>query len=316
MKDNFDSKKNINSSSGPFDPEIVLQEAVEQIEVFTKTDTSLKIEENGRLVSVRSNGLEKIVNLARNFVAPIFSQQKRRKKKERLNLIKQGLLQARDTIQTHFLLIEKLKKGSPAQQKLAQSVLEAIKRYNAVVIQDRKTPLLKYDFSNFERKQLLLDEEIKGKEIRIHHPIFIQSDVLNEHPAQKTIKQLSQTLFESSDLKKIMTSTHKRSLQVMVDTFRMKVIRNIQHYFHSYSIGEILHRVNQSPIEIDENQVQNLVRMRQVIDISPGSALILSGSFKKRSNDSKLMGIPLLEEFHSNLQTTSTGFPLPSPFID
>ena len=100
----------------------------------------------------------------------------------------------------------------------------------------------------------------------------------------------------------------------MLDAFRMKSIRNIQQHLFPHSMGEVLELVKHTPVEINEQQIPDSVLMRQVIDISPGSVIILSGSFKKIGSDSKLMSIPILEEFHSSLQSTQTGFPHPSQY--
>ncbi len=302
------------------DPASILRAAVEQIDVFTKLDVvSLGVKENGRLVPIQVHGLERIVGLARNFIGPIFFGQERQKQEKKLGRMKRELLRARDTIQSHSLLIEKLREGDSTQQNLAHSVLEAINRYNKIVVRNSRRPdwTSNYDFYNYERSRLLSDEEIKGKEIRLPHQVSIK---LESHPnsskAQATIKKLSETLVSGVSCGKSLSvaSVHKKGMQVMVDAFQMKAIRKIQEYLQAFSMCEILQLVKETSIVIHEEPGLGSVSMRQIIEISPGSFILLSGSFKKIGSDSKLMGFPIMEEFHSSLQSTQTGFPYPSQY--
>ena len=129
--------------------------------------------ENGSLIAMKSKPLERVISLARHFIVPIFSDQARQEREKKLSQIKQEILRARDIIQSHSSLIDKLKNGGPNQQKLAESALNAIKRYNAVVERDYSTWTTKYDFYNFERNQILSDEEIKVSRLSCPMPFLL-----------------------------------------------------------------------------------------------------------------------------------------------
>lgn len=300
-------------------PTSILQAALEQIEVFTKLGAgNLDVQDDGKIVATTASGLDKIKGLVRSLVGPVFSAKLRQEQERKINQIKQQLLNARDIIQSHSLLIEKFREGDPTEQKWAQWAFESIKSYNAIVSQSQneEKQSSKYDSFNYERSQLLLDEEIKGKEIRLPHAVSIKFDSNpNNHPAQKTFKEISQGLQVGAEAKtcSAISPTPKKMDQVMLDAFRMKGIRKIQHHWESQqSIAEIMTLVQKTPISVHEESDSGLISMRQILEIIPGSILILTGAFKKQSVNSKLMSFPILEDFHLSLQFTQTGFPYPS----
>lgn len=307
------------TSNNSYDPTSVLQAAIEQIEVFTKQDAaSLEVEQDGKLIAIKAQGLERIIGLARSFIGPLFSGQVRQEQQEKLQQIKKGLLDARDNLQRHTLLIEKLKEGDFAQRKLAERALEAINRYNLVVLQTPKVSKDSHEVFNYERNQLLLDEEIKGKEIRLLHTVSIKytSDP-NSDLAQKTLKGFTESFLLGEVQKRCSTisSTYKKSTQVMVDAFRMKARRHIQSHLQQFqysSLEEVLQLIKNTSIEIEDDKRPELILVRQVLELAPGSVLILTGSFKKAGNDSKLMSIPILDDFHFTHHTIQTGFPYAS----
>ncbi len=293
-------------------PEAVLQGAIEKLELFTQQDTAnLEIEKNGRLVAVLSNPLERIVNLARNFVRIFFSDQIRYQK-EKLNQIKEEILNARDIIQSHSALIGKLKEGNSDQQKLAQWALEAIKRYNIAVTQIQETAF--WSSHDSIRNRLLLDREIKGKQIELPDLTSIKYDSHpNVHLTQKTFKELSETFAMGTTRKNSLFPTHKKTVQVMIDAFRLKAMRMVQEHLiqHHLPSEEVLNLIKQTPIEIEDEEA-DLISMYQILEIVPGSTITLIGAFKRNLSGSKLMSIPILDHFRFNSQFIQTGFPYPS----
>lgn len=293
------------------DPKAILQIAIEELDVFTKLEASrLEVGENGRLVAAQESRLERVVGLARCYIAPFFSDQIKAQQEKRLVEIKKAILRARDIVKSHSPLIEKFKEGDEIQRKLAESALSAIQRYNAIVAQD-STGLSKSDVYNYERQRLLSDEEIKGQQIELPHTISIKYDSHPDgHPAHQMLKELRE-LSQSSRRKIGQKSpssvpTHKKSIQFMIDTFQMKAIRMIEMHLKK-PVAEIVPLVKRAQPEIEEENSANLIHMQQLIEVDAGSVILVTGCFK--CNAAHLMAMPILDSFRLSFQATHSGFP-------
>lgn len=299
------------------DPKSILRKAIEAIDVFTRLEASrLELGKDGRLVAAKESRLERVVGLARCYIGPLFSDQLRKEQKERLLELKKAILRARDIIQSHSALIERFKEGDEAQRKLAELALIAIERYNAIVAQD-SSHIAKPDIYNYEREQLLLDQEIKGQKIELpvthikydSHP----DNQFQFHPAHKMLKELSQALRVGASKKKnsSILPTHKKTMQFMIDTFHMKAIRMIETHLQK-SVAEIVPLVKQTMPEIDEESSTDLINMQQLIEVDAGSVILVTGCFNRNAPQSKFMTMPILDSFRLSFQLTHTGFPYPS----
>ena len=298
------------------DPNHILQNAVEELEVFSSGESSvLDIGEDGRLIASKQTTLEKMVELVQTYLSPFLSSQLYQKRKEKIEGIKRAILHARDTIQSHFPLIEKLKMGDESQKKLAECALNAIQRYNAV-IDPSSSKSVKYETYNYQRQCLLLDQEIAGCQIELPQPISLnyQSHPYS-HSAQQVLKELSHAFAAGAEKKSLSKKEafSKHNLQFMKDTFHMKVIRMAQmHLEKQHPIEDILSLAKEGEIEIQEGQDGALTMMRQVIEVGPGFWVEVSGSFKRNAQNPKFMAIPISESFRINYQVTHTGFPYSS----
>lgn len=300
-------------------PAEALQAAIEKLEAFTQPEAgALEVRENGGLIAKKGKPLERVIGLAKHFIIPLFSDQARSEREKKLIKIKEEILKARDVIQSHSSLIDKLKNGDQNQQKLAESALNAIQRYNSVVELDYSSWSTKYDFYNFERNQILLDEEIKGQPIELPYifSVSFESHAANQ-PAQKSLKELGEAFLDKSIKKACvnLTPIHKKSTQFMFDTFRMKALRMIQqHLSQHHSTAEIIRLIKQTPIEMNEENpsVYSPVIMRQILEEVPGSKIVLTGSFTRPAADSKFLSMPILEDFHFASHLEHVGFPYPS----
>jgi hypothetical protein len=299
------------------DPTAVLQAAIEELEVFTQPDaTRLEVNEEGRLVAAREAPLERVMGLARSYLGPLLSGQVRQEQEKKLSQLKQALLQARDIIQTHSPLIEKFKQGDDSQRKLADYALAAIQRYNAVVEQNSVTLKTQYHIHNYERNRLLSDEEIKGLRIELPYTVSVKYDSHPDtHLAHKMLQTLSATLVGGASNKQCssISTTHKKSTQFIIDIYQMKAIRWLQaHFEQQNSMLEVLQLVKQTPIEIEEGDETGCLTMRQLLEIGPGSWILLTAAFKRHSPEGKSMIMPILDRFSHSFQITHTGFPYPS----
>lgn len=299
-------------------PEAILQAAIEELEVFTQSEASrFEMGKDGRLVATKESRLNRIVGLARSYIEPFFSEQLRQKQEKKLDEIKKAILHARDMVQTHSALIEKFKEGDDTQRKLAASALSAIQRYNAIVVQGNLSENnQKIDVYNYERNRLLLDREIQGRQIELPHAVSVKyNSHPDAHPAHKMLKQLSQTLLFGAAKKtnSEISSTHKKSIQFMIDTFHMKAIRLIQsHLSQQNSMTEILQLVKKTSLEIDEEGFADLITMRQLLEIGPGSYILVTGCFKRNPANTQFLTMPILDSFRLSFQLTHSGFPYPS----
>ena len=126
-----------------------LKAAILKLESFVKpTASSFEVQDGKLFASKEENIFRRVKNLARYFVAPLFSEKAQNEVKEKLNLIKEEVLRARDILQSHLPLIKRLEKGDQSQQKLAGSAIEMIKRYNAVVENDYSSWTTRYTILN------------------------------------------------------------------------------------------------------------------------------------------------------------------------
>ena len=299
------------------DPKVILQAAIEELDLFTQSDASrLEVGEDGRLVATRETPLEKVVGLAKSFIGPLFSGHKRREQSRKLEELKQAILSARDIIQSHSALIIRFKEGDKSQRKLADYALSAIQRYNAAISKRDQAETAKHEVYNYERHRLLLDEEIKGQQIELPHSLSIKFESHPDtHPAHKLFKEMGRTFLAAGTKKSpaAHSPTHKKTLQFMIDTFHMKVIRLIQtHLSHQNSMGEIVPIVKETPLEIDEESNPELIAMQQLLEMGPGFFILVSGCFKKNSADPKFLSLPMLDTFRLSFQLTHSGFPYPS----
>jgi hypothetical protein len=293
------------------EPTLVLQEAIDKLAVFTHSKTRLEVTEQGTLIAPETSPLERVMGLARYYISPLFSDQAKVDQEKKLSQLKQEILQARDTLKSHSFLIEKFKEGNEFQKKLAQSALETINHYNAIVSEDSSSLSSKYHF-NFERSRLLLDAEIKGQAIEIPQKCSVKFDSHPTLAAQQTIKKLSVALQIKQSKGTTFSSIHKKTDQFMLDTFRMKGIRMLQaHKGLANSMGCILELVKQTPIEIQDDEAQ-LISMSQNLEFAPGFTILLTGSFKRNASETKFMSMPVIESLRLSSEMVHSGYPYPS----
>lgn len=299
------------------DPKIILQTAIEELDVFTQVESSrLEVGKNGRLFAAKESRLERVVGLARCYIGPIFSEQMRKEQEKKLLELKKAILRARDIIQSHSILIERFQEGDEAQRKLAESALLAIQRYNAIVVQDSHSSTAKTNIYNYERQRLLLDREIKGQQIELPYVISIKYDSHpNTHPAQKMLKELSQTLLTGAVKKtsQSLSPTPKKSMQFMIDTFHLKASGLIETHLQK-TLAETVPLVKRTTPEIDEEGCDGLITMQQLIEVDAGHLILVTGRFQRNGSNSKFMAMPMPVpgSFRLTFELTHTGFPYPS----
>ena len=243
-----------------------LRKAIEILEAFTqKEDARLALSDDGMLVPAKESILERIGILS--------SSQKR------LQDIKQVIIQSRDVVQKHVHLIETTQMGD--------RFFRVIQRFNHVVADETSAK------ADNERRLLLEDSEIKGKQIKVPHAISVKYEKRPEtFSTQKMFKELSD-FFQKGIVKKeysAKTPTHMKSHRFMIDTFQMKSIRMIGKYLKK-TPSEIVALIKQSTPLIQEDEDQERISIQQEIEVDKDSNIFISGSFKKNP----LVSMPILD---------------------
>lgn len=304
------------------DPAETLQAAIKKLEIFTKTDAAeLDVQEDGKLIVASLKPLDKFIELTRYFIGSVLSPQIRKEREKKLNHLKKLLLEARDIVQSHSPLLEKLQyHPDPEKRKLVPFALQVIEQYNQVIQQDEDSSSRSNKGSfTYEIKDFLLsDEEIKNQPIEIPIRLSVKYDSHPHHPhhhlAQKTLQELSTALGSGVESKTYGTVSHLPASQMILDAFRAKAISLIQKHDVKESIAEIIQLVKQAPIHIQEETESSLVHMYQWIELAPGTKITLTGSFNRYTPDLKKMTIPVgvKDSFRLIFESVQTGFPYPA----
>lgn len=276
-------KINLNRDRGA--PFCDLHAALEKIEVFTQQDDAAEVHvEADKLVAKTPGALEK----TSRFLGSIFSDQIRKEHEQRQSLVKQHVLQARDVIQAHIQLIHQWSQGGPEQQNLAAKALNIIDRFHAVIPQDK---------------------DLKNSAIRFPHTVSAKLDSDPNQSTQKIFKDLSE-VFSVRKESVYSSPTHKKSEQVMNDTFRMKARRKAEEHLPPLLLDTVIGLIVDSPIDFYEDPATNSIKATQVLEIFPGCMLVIAGSFSM-----KLMGFPILENLQLTMESVQNGFPAFGPIF-
>lgn len=311
-------KENADIQKGFQDPKILFQTAIQELEIFTHPEAShLEVNSEGHIVASKETSLEKAMRLASSFIAPIFSLNARQHQQKQMHRLKQAVLHALDTIQTLSPLFEKFKQGNESEKKLLQSAMDVISRYNQMLDEKKSDDLRKKLLSNPVRNALLCDKEIKNKKIEIPHVASVLYDSDSEKKLSVKMLEILRQTQRVGVLKKI-TTIHKENSQFMVDTFRLKARRLAQTHLHQLSFLDEVYRLIQSvPVETYEDSISHIIHMQQMLEIGPGSWIVIRGAFKKNQNalNPTFMTMPILDSFGLSSQVFHSGFPYPSQHV-
>lgn len=298
------------------DPKTTLEDAIGELDVFTQLEASrFEVSENGRLVATKKESLlDRVVGLALCFIGPFFSEQIRKKQSENLLNIKKAILHARDIVKSHYSLIEKFQVGDDSQRRLAEHAITTIQKYNTI-IQQGFANTSNSDVYNFEREQLLLDQEIMGQQIEKPHAVSLikYHSQPNSHIVHATLKELSNTLHSGAVQKNVtaLSPIHKKTLQFMIDAFQIKAIKQIEERLQK-PLSEIVPLVKQTVPNIDDQT--DIIHMKQMIELNAGSQILVTACFNRRGTSSNLgsMPIPIVSDFNLIFHVTHSGYPYPS----
>ncbi len=291
---------NISSNMGH--TQKILQAAIAELAIFTTSQevATLHVNADGCLVSSTPEpALKKVVDLARTYIMPLFSEKVRKQEQDELLRLRNAILRIVDTIQSHSGLIKYCENGSEEERAWAKHSLDIIKKYNNVIASDQ-TGFSQSNMHRRMRQLLLLDPEIKGRKIKMPAEASIKYDSTNSssHVAgHAVIKKLSATL-QAKVVKPQLeamqnaVATPKNYGQCACDMFRVKAINLIKSHWPRFRIpemnmSEIFALVKLAPIEMESDSDPQVMHLQQLLEIGPGSFISVSGTCQLGLSDSK-----------------------------
>ncbi|MBA3957470.1 MAG: hypothetical protein H0X51_03620 [Parachlamydiaceae bacterium] len=244
----------------------------------------------GKLIAVSTSRMKRLGH----FLKSLFSKSARAKHRQQKLQVQVAIHSAIDTIKRNHLLLEKFKTGSVEEQELANSTVDAIKFYNAM-LDRKKTPQSNFSakVTHFLYKQigLSLDEDL------IHQPIELPYDVSILHLA-------------NSSYLEDMPNNSQPPLNQEADIIRIKANTLLrQHGIRFKSTAETLGSLRTAPIHAFTNNQQQTSTLSLTLDVLPGTTIKVQGSFKQVS---QAYSAPIADSFHLSVKSVQTGFPYPS----
>ncbi len=326
-------EKKLASSPSKEDPTTDLRDAIQKLEIFALQNESEPIPhvghfEDNSLIPVTKTPLQRTIDLARCFIAATFSDKAREENDKKRFIIHDELLQAIDVVKSQYLLIEKLKKGNPSEQKLASCATLTIQRYNAIIDQAKRIPTSLRERMvrlAYQHSGLSLEEGLNKIDLPQTAEIELGSPLKNrfETVSNKMFRDRFHSHFLPSSSKKIASLMQQREIsndeaisKREADAFRMKAISLLNHHGIPFSsVSDALNSIRTAPIHVHPS-IENafpfsVLSLFQTLTPFPGEIIELQGSFK-RDPKSRERSIPIPESFHLFSKSIQTGFPHPS----
>lgn len=305
-----------------------LRDAIETLRHFAQLNQTESIPhcyhlnlKAGHLSNGKAEGNRNLAGLARCFFTALLSDSVRRRHEEHRDAVQDKVLKAIDIVRNSYPLLDKLKEGDEAQQKLADTALSAIEEFNSVInTTDGRRPSWGQRAARFfaQRSGLAVDDRLVGKTIEL--PLSVSSHCMS--PGRHTHRVSQQTGSTSTQKVTSLASPLQCSDGIMVspthrevDAFKVKAVTMIRNYgFPSTSLYEALKAVQRAPVEgaaSEESPAEaTIVTFRQTLQPFPGEVIELEGSFK-RDGKSKVASVPIPDSFRLASRSSQTGFPHP-----
>ncbi|MEM1282667.1 MAG: hypothetical protein AAGG81_03855 [Chlamydiota bacterium] len=226
----------------------------------------------------------------------------------KVQTIESELIKALETIKNHYHLIEKLKKGTKEEKKLAKLAVESIKSYNAHIDSNAPSPKWSDKITRFLASHALVTlPQLEAK--KLHLPFSATTNLKSKRQTVDKLQDAFSKLACSLDSTKELTSKNKITTQEL-DLFRMKAITLLRD--HKLKVKR--ETVQKAPIKLlSEDLDEGSISLFQTITPFPGETIELKGKFK-RNPDNAQRPIPLSDTFHLTTSSTQTGFPHPSQY--
>jgi hypothetical protein len=274
------------SSTSIGDPTIELREAIQKLEAFSKQ----KAEE------YKSSPVSKTISLMRSFLLnPLVLNNSKVGRKKRA--AQTDILQAVEVVNRERLLIQKLQKGTPAEQKLAESFTKIIAIYNETLEKRLQHRYSKKILKLFSKEFVKAIQDLPKialphkNSLEYHYP---------EHPPKLERERFTSPLQHASD---IFLS------QQSVELFHMKTLSLLERYGIATN-PEARSVIKQSPIYTIIEGDSSKCTLSQTLTLFPGQVIHVIGTSELDPKNRTIRRFSP-ETFSISLESNQTGFPHP-----
>jgi len=302
-----------------------LKKFTQENEVDTPKDPGLPSEEESLAKSL-SNTLNRTIYLARCFIKTTFSSKSRERHERRKEQVKTDVLRAIEVVKSNYLLIQKLKKGTPEQQKLAATAMEAVQRYNTTLAEARRLPptwTTRISRYVYESCGLSNDPVLEVHPIDMPQPASVHVEYSKDKKTLKVSQKL-ETVPSSQKIANLVQRQQETNSEEPIsineaDAFRAKAVSLLHnHGIRFTSASEEFTSIRTTPIQASlqtqENQDKarkSRLLLKQIISPFPGEVIEFKGEFQ-RIDDAVSRSVPVSESFKISSKAHQTGFPHPS----
>lgn len=285
------------------DPKDTLKDAIAKL-----------VEFNQENAAAASPSLNKTIGLMRSYFKAKFSEKEPKRNWREVR-------RAIDILKSHYRLIEKLKDGTPQEQKLASSAVTAIEQYNVIIDSVRQKPKnLNARIHNFlrEKSGSVLPKELskiqfpKSASVQISYLEKGKSGSPLAAAASRKIAHLGSTLVPVTPLPH--TALPHLSRQA-IELFHMKAISLIeQHGLLSNSDARNAMRKAHLQSQFDKDLDPSHCTVFCTLTPFPGHVITVSGTFERDVSKETPFSLPKNNSFYLNLTSMHSGFPHPSQY--
>lgn len=266
----------------PSDSNVMLSEAIRKLE-----DYSLQ-----QIKSNEQSSVSKTIGLVRSILVNPFDTRFKKHQHQRLPPNKNEVLIAIEFINRNRLFIEKLKKGTPAEQELAEKYTKTINSYNESCDKRIQGCTSRGRLTNFFSKDKL-------KEQTLPRIAMVKKVTVQHHYPENSASKALHKLYSNTE---IAMPISKQSAEL----FHMKAIIILEGY--GISSNEARAFVKNSPIYTTIEKNDSICTLTQTLSLFPGQTIIVKGN---TTLDPKTQSIShfLPESFTLIEELTQTGFP-------
>jgi hypothetical protein len=241
------------------------------------------------------------------------------------------IIKAVQVVKANYLVLDRLKEGSPAERKLAEAAVSAIQRFNQVIENANRAPdTMGSRFTRFlfEKAGLSVDPDLVQHTIDLPLSTYIRMHAPRPDTVSHSFRPVtsSETLVVSQKKVSALVSPLVPGFQPTArerDVFRLKAIMLMQEDgdFARSNWNDIIKMVGRAPIQSasevppgdNASAYHGVVTFRQTLQPFPGEFVVLEGSFQRNAH-SPVTSVPIPPSFRLSSKSVQTGFPHPSQY--
>ena len=243
--------------------------------------------------------------------------------RERTERLHTTIVTAIDDIKDHALLVEQLRHGDPAEQRLATAAHAVIDQYNALVESGKKRSIRQrvarylYQKAGWLTERVLANEPVDLHRSCDHHIARLSKPQRVLHTAIDGIA-IDLTGRVTSAIRSLHlndTGTTEKATKGELDAYRMKAISLLQRH-GTASLKHAIDAVHNTPIVVEDeksNPIESstaptIVSFKQRVQAVPGQEIILEGAFQ-RTEAGRVGSVPIPNSFRLSTRPQYTAFP-------